>query len=163
MLDLPTVKSMTKLKLETLTLVNNKRSSCLLAVLQSALSEGCAELMVLSIKVWFSNWYQLSFLGTICTSGTSQWEWWCSFEGASTCDYWLTAPTNSPCTECPAVDVSWCRDHDAIGAGSFVILGLLLHGPVVKLNKAMHRCLRGQWRKREKKEKIDSSFLRMYV
>lgn len=101
MLDLCTVRSMTKLKLETLTLVNNKMNSCLLAVLQSSLSEGCAELMLLSIKTWFNNWYQLSFLGTICTSGTSQWEWRleCSFEGASICDWLLslqlTAPTNS--------------------------------------------------------------------
>lgn len=114
MLDLPTVKSVTKLKFETLTLVNNKRSPCLLAVLQSGPSEGCAELIVLSIKTWFTNWCQLSFLGTICTSGTSQWGWrdWCSFEGASTAYSTKKLP---PCTECPAADVSWCRDHEATG------------------------------------------------
>jgi len=40
-----------------------------------------------------------------------------------------------------------------VRAVSRLFFGLSLHGPVVKINMAMHRCLRGQWGKAERREK----------
>lgn len=49
--------------------------------------------------------------------------------------------------------VSQCSDQESVGAVSRLFLGLSLHGPVAKINKALHRCLKGQCGKGEKRER----------
>lgn len=137
-------------------------SSRLLPVLQSVLSAGCAGLTCsLPLKhdsITGTNhdfWELYSPLGPASENGDS--------------DAPLKVPAHatpaaessaysidklSSCTECPAVSgkLSRCSDRKSVGAVSRFFLGLSLHGPVVKINKAMHRCLRGQWGKGERKK-----------
>lgn len=77
----------------------------------------------------------------------------------------VTAPKKSHLAlECPAVSGKLMMQRlQVCRCSEKAFPWLSVHGPVVNINKAMHRCLRGQWGKGETREKKDSSFLRMYI